>query len=380
MAFRQQQKYMDDTADPYHEYFDIQAIHQNSDNTPTSLRFNETRNAPYLLSPEKYFMSIIRFNVSTELPVFIPKLKLGQTDPDLTDYSMYISLSVIGDPNFALKIQFKWETQGSIPPPVAPGGGFVTQDLSNDYYYCYTYQYFLSLMNKQIAEALESYPASMTVWFELDPSTYHLKLNFLVTDESYEPKFYFNNSLKNLFSLFPYKAALTVPNYGPAITEQISEIQWYFINNQTQSITVPLSIGTDACCLSNWNPVSSIVFTTTTLPVVSSQESRPLIFGTNSNLLASTSNNNISPILTDFTVPIGPNNLYTPEINYVATGVYRLNDLFGDKPISNIDLAVWWKDRYNNYHPLLIPSGGKASIKILFRKKNFNISSRNLIV
>lgn len=366
-------KFLDDRADAFHTYFDIQVVHQSDDNQDVQLKFNEIRNAPYIYCPEKYFCSVVRFNISTNLPAFIPKLRLNQPDANLTDYMMWIYSTTSA---ITVPINFEWITQGLSPTPIAsPGPNFTYQSLINDYYYCYSYNYFLDLMNQQIATQIAGIP-TLKVWFTLDPSTLNIQLNFTSTNLADMPRFFFNATLKNIIATFPYKVnaiplTVTPPN--------AYEVMW---NNgyQAVSATIPIVTTTETTPLPAWNPIASIVFTTTTLPVIPSNETLPVIYGSATQLGSTTSNNNIATVLTDFIVDIGPNSLYNPIISYLPTAEYRLNDMYGNSPLNNIDLQVYWKDKYNNYYPLLIPSGGAASVKIMFRKKNFNTSSKNVIV
>ena len=367
-------KFLDDRADAFHSYFDIQVIHQSNDNQDVQLKFNETRNAPFIMCPEKYFISVVRFDISTNLPVFVPKLQLNQPDPNLTDYTMWINSVTSG---VTVPIQFEWLTQGVSPAPLPQSGtNYTSQSLENDYYYCYSYNYFLGLMNKQIATAIAGHIPTLKVWFTMDSATLNLQLNFTSSNLSDVPQFYFNTNLKNLISSFPYTIA-TVPSVSPATLAY--QVMW---GNGYQSVsaTVPIVVNTETSPFPAWNPVASVVFTTTTLPVVASNETLPVVYGTATQVGSVSSNNNIAAVLTDFVVSVGPNSLYNPVISYLPTAEYRLNDMYGNSPLSNLDLAVWWKDKYNNYYPLLIPSGGSASIKLMFRKKNYNTSSKNIIV
>ena len=70
--------------DPYHVHLDLDVI--NRDYNATSkphLRFEETRNTPFLPGDSAdYFCSVVRFSTQTgnTLPVFIPRIELGQDD------------------------------------------------------------------------------------------------------------------------------------------------------------------------------------------------------------------------------------------------------------------------------------------------------------
>lgn len=367
-------KFIDDRTDPFHVYFDINAVNQNGNTTAAQLNYNETRNAPYIMCPEKYFISVVRFDISTNLPVFIPKLLLNQSDANLLDYNMWIHSSAASK---TATINFEWTTQGvsPVPSPDAPPN-YTYQQLQNDYYYCYSFNYFLNLMNVQIAAALTA--ASITtlkVWFTMDAATLNLQLNFTATGGDM-PEFFISPTLKNLMSSFPLAI-----NPIPLVSSPPSayEIMWY--NASGAALTTPFVINTETSPFPAWNPVSSIVFTTVTLPVIPTNESLPIVYGINTQFGNSTaSNNNSATVITDFVVDIGPNSLYNPNVQYLPTAEYRLNDMYGNSPLVNLDLQVWWKDKYNNLYPLLIPAGGSASIKIMFRKKNYSTSSKNVIV
>ena len=356
-------KFLNDASDPFHVYFDINAVNQNGNTTDAQLNYNETRNAPYLMCPEKYFVSVVRFDISTNLPVFIPKLVLNQSNPNLLAYQMWIysATSAVSVP-----IQFTWTTQGVSPTPAPDQSpNYTYQQMQTDYYYCYSYQYFLDLMNKQISAAISSLIPTLKVWFTMDAATLNLHLNFTSTNLSDAPRFFVNAPLKNLMQALAYKVGAIPLTLSPP---SAYEITWY--NADATPLTTPFVISTETSPFPNWNPVSSVVFTTVTLPVIPTNESLPVIYGANTSIGSAgntSSNNNSATVLTDFVVNVGPGSLYNPIIQYLPTAEYRLNDMYGNSPLSNIDLQVFWKDKYSNYYPLLIPAGGSASIKLMFQ-------------
>jgi hypothetical protein len=78
-------------------------------------------------------------------------------------------------------------------------------------------------------------------------------------------------------------------------------------------------------------------------------------------------NNNIqSQVITDFAT----DGIYKPIITYIPSGEYRRVSLVGDKPLSNIDISVYYKDRQGRLNPVLLPAGCSISIKLLFEKKS----------
>jgi len=78
--------------DPYHVYMDLDVVNNDYNATTKShLRFEETRNMPFLPGDSAdYFCSIVRFNIQTgnTLPVLIPKIETGQSDVNKTIYQV----------------------------------------------------------------------------------------------------------------------------------------------------------------------------------------------------------------------------------------------------------------------------------------------------
>jgi type 1 glutamine amidotransferase len=85
----------------------------------------------------------------------------------------------------------------------------------------------------------------------------------------------------------------------------------------------------------------------------------------------STSNSNISPIISDFQIEFSALNQYRPVIQYTPSNEYRLIDLYGTTSLSNIQIGVLWKDVFGNFHEFYLNAGGTASIKLLFRRRDF---------
>ena len=75
-------------SDPNHVYLDLGVINNNYNqgDQPPYLLFEEIRNRPFLdgdSSEYFFFCSIVRFTIQTSntLPVFIPRIGLGQDNP-----------------------------------------------------------------------------------------------------------------------------------------------------------------------------------------------------------------------------------------------------------------------------------------------------------
>ena len=125
-----------------------------------------------------------------------------------------------------------------------------------------------------------------------------------------------------------------------------------------------------------WSPVQSIVFSTSLLPVQNSLLSKPVIFnfwnGLISKSVGGNSNNNVTaPVLTDFELQGATGTSSQVRITYTPTAEYRMLDLRGTTPVNAVEVSVFWKDKFSNLHRFQLAAGCVASIKILFRRKDF---------
>ena len=120
-----------------------------------------------------------------------------------------------------------------------------------------------------------------------------------------------------------------------------------------------------------WSPVQSIVFTTSLLPIASSIVSTPVLFGQGATFTTRGNNSGIANILTDLEIPLEKGWQFKPSINYVPTAEYRLFDLNGNAPLSAIEISVNWKDTFGRLNQVRLGSSCNASIKIMFRRKDF---------
>ena len=131
---------------PFHVYLDLDVL--NNDTNPTSkapqLSFQETRTQPFLDgTAEDYFVAIARFTIQTggALPVFIPAIQTGQSDPTLTVYAVTLNYNGINGTAYIYHVPQpnRNQTQPALPT--------TSQDLSGDYYYVYNYQDWINMVN-----------------------------------------------------------------------------------------------------------------------------------------------------------------------------------------------------------------------------------------
>lgn len=410
--------------DPYHVYMDLDVI--NTDYNATGkpqLRFEETRNTPFLPGDSAdYFCSVVRFSIQTgnTLPVFIPRVQTGQSDINKTIYQVAIMFDSLADADTSLdKFGFAHvaytpedETAALPAPPT------ISQDLSGSYYYVYNYQHFVHLVNKAIQSAWSDLKAAFVAaqlqgvydtlvgntvvpWVDFDPGTNRLCLSAddrLFNSDPTVPsatrlKLIFNDRLYELFASLPFRLIRNPINAASLQTLGGRACPWYSIrfidryNNKsivkipdptdsTKTISINiLQANQEMTSIALWNPVASIVFASSMLPIIPTQTSAPKNIGLQStNLISGGNNSNLLPVLSDFAIAVDATNQYRPMVEYNPGAEYRLIDMNSTTNLNRLDIIVYWKDRWGGVYPFQLQPGCAASVKIMFRRKDFSVA------
>ena len=415
--------------DPYRIYMDLDVLNNDySSATKPQLRFEETRNTPFLPGDSAdYFCSIVRFNIQTgnTLPVFIPRILSGQNDPNLTVYTVTIQDSVLDNGTlryFTGTSIIRHEPEDlTAPIPPSPMNG---QDLSTNYYYVYNYQHFVNLVNKALAAAYKQCTDAILAYsggtqtgdswwghdtlkkavapymvFDVDTNrvTLHADTELFDMTQSHlfgsvvegtdgsPMKIFMSDRLYELFSGLPSRRTFESGN----LAYRLNVVDRYF-NKVTQKVTYTpsgstgpvvvdrtvLMLNQEMTSIALWNPVASIVFSTSLLPIIQTQTTTPKDIGSqSSNLISGGNNSNLLPILSDFSIAVDGGNQYRPMIEYNPGAEYRLLDMNSTANLSRLDIIVYWKDRFGGLHPIQLQPGCAASVKIMFRRRDFSVPS-----
>jgi hypothetical protein len=369
-------------------YYDVVITNlQTVTSPPPVLYFNETRNSPIIQNPEDYYLSIVRFTLDTPtLPIFIPEIQPNQGDLNLTVYSMTLSWT---DPATSITYHqlnyVNFQTQDNSAPVPLPPNAYANglQNNSSGYYSIYTFQYWIYLINLTFTACFNALVAQLPVGTVLpttnapiltfDTNSQIAILNCDVLGYDYTSanyiQIFMNPALFQLFSSFPFTVnTLAGTSFNENVLIQTNtfgganEIPFPPINPTYTAIQVVQEYSTIAL----WSPITSIVFTSNTLPIVPTQISAPSVFLNGVSYNNSGNNSNVSQIISDF---VSDSGFYKPNIVYNPSAQYRLISLAGNRPISNLDISVFWKDRIGVLQPFLIGSGVTATIKILFTRK-----------
>lgn len=316
-------------------YYNI-VINNNGESSIPAI-YTEQKVKAIVEHPEQYFLSMVRFSLALQtVPIFTFKddqyfITLSYLGVDYSFPIVYQSLNTVGFPSNRAVFSYQhmvdminttFETAFNAIP-VKPAG------IVNPPYMTYSGQTNLFTLHTQTQYALAG---SIEIWF--NNILYYFFDNFetLFNGE--------NNASKKDFKFI---------------------IQNKFVNTETFNGQPCYFFDQEYVATFNFAELKTIVFKTSTIPV------RPE-FTPNLN-----NNGNISfdPIMVDFEVdPEGSSALYRGYLNYVPSAQYRLIDLVGREPLSNISITVSYKDQNQVSFPVLIAPKKSLSMKLAFVKKD----------
>ena len=394
--------------EPTHIYYDLSVFNNDTSGyKPVNLKFSETRTGSNLIQHpvNEYFFSIIRYEMDNlTTPVFIP-----QHIPGYTDFLIYtFVLETLNQSNEVVNV-YKREVKFLATNPNIPTPDQTQDNTSHEYYFVYDFQRWIFMVNKTLNDLFNDIPAgektgtAMCPFFQYDPITGLVSLYTSVEYESTDNdcgcnkkiNLYWNSPTDTVFKGFDTTEILqadclriddnAIDNNVYPPPPPLPPSKYYkvnIINYHNKNITllkvndltnIPyITLIQSYPSFPMLNPIQNIVFTTSgSLPVYNEYTSYPEFYSTTGDITAGNTSY-ITPILTDFIVPLEKGTEYHTKIYYYPT-VYRLVDLKGNQPLKNVDLQVYWKSKIDaKLHPFLLGSQCGASIKILFRHKSFD--------
>jgi hypothetical protein len=382
-------------------YFDVTVTNFQSTTTiPPVFYYNEQRTMPFIQNPEDYYLSIQRFTVETgSIPVFIPSIQPNQGNRDRTIYSITLEYTdpLLGTATSG-QVFIDWvpEDRGAAipPPPNQTQNGI--QVLDTGYYNAYSYQYWCILISGFFQRAYDALVISATglgitlpsdfapqlVW-DTTSNTATLYADVLGYDQNpnnlnTQIKIFWNAPLFYLFSSFPaFQFGFNQPlgkNFqllpfflGSAGTTPILDVNTVVPPAAPVVLFYAIALYQEVSTVANMTPVSSIVFTSNTLPIHPSQVSTPLVFNNSQQIALGGNNADIANIITDLVTDSGN---YRPNLVYTPSAEYRLITLNGNRPLFNLDLQIFYRVKTGQLIPFRLASGQSVTIKIAFLKKS----------
>ena len=362
-----------DPNQPVHDYLELN-VYNNDLRTEKKqdfpLVFTINRNSPFLMCPNNYFASIVKFNIDTvSLPVFIPQVKIGQADPNKLLYkiTMKNSAGLIASENITY---IPTNTTLSVSAPLT------IQDLTSSYYYVESFNDWVKMLNNTLSALCTTLTITDAPFFHFDISSSLFKL---YVPASYTTEaIYIDQQLGSLLATFPFKYQLI-----PTTTEYGYKFEVYndnYTNQQTLNSILYNVMSQEISTVNVYNPVKGIVFTVYNLPVLNSNVAPSYIFGSDANMLnQKTTTDNISPVISTFSIGVGDlKSCYKNNISYVPAGEYRLFDLIGSQPLYSITIKCLWKDAFGNMHNFILSPCCSGDLYLLFRRRDYNSLSLEL--
>jgi hypothetical protein len=350
---------------PKYQYLDIEIC--NSSGSDQFINYVESRTSPYVDRANDYWLSIVRFIIPTfHLPLFIPIIKDPSNDVNETVYSFSMSYKTYKTQKF---MDFVTPNQDITTP--ASGG---EQNMRNDYYFVYSYNYVVTLLNACLSECYDNLKTLVEDGSDTLPGSDHIP--FLLFDPSsksmvlYANKdgfastladpiyIYCNDAMYNLLAGFEYirnKSLGTGMDYKFNIQQSLSNLAYF--DDYTAVV-----MSEEFSSVSNWSPISSIVFVSNTLPINKTMVGKPNQFGSQS--FSGSISSVTQSIITDISIGdfMDSKLIYSPYF-------LRMIDLVGSDNITQIDLRVFFKDRYGNLYNYVLPNNSSFYIKLAFIRK-----------
>ena len=375
-------------------YFDLTSTNfQSLTVPPAPFYFNEQRSNPFVMNPEEYYLSIIRFTVDTgTIPVFIPSIVPNSSNRNETIYSTTLSwVGALGE--YHSQVSIIWSPQdfeAVIPPPPSQNATKI-QDNTTGYYNCYSYQYFcylvfvalqtafVELRTLAIDEGETTFPTTHSPILNWDSTANRAVIyadmngyDINMLDGAVQPvRIWFNSALYGLFSSFPARyngySALYGENFGLLIANVGATNLQTIIPESPAVQYEAIVFNQEWTTTSSWSPITALVFTSNTLPIQPSQVSQPVVF--NNGVLVNGGGNNsaVSNIVTDITSDTG---LYSPNLVYIPQAQYRYITLYGNQPLYNLDISIFYRLKTGQLIPFRLQSGGCVTMKLAFIKKD----------
>lgn len=342
---------------------------------PSKAIYQETRTeAIFDGRPSDYYLSVVRFSVPTGyVPTMIFPIFSEGGDPNLGLYSVTLSY---GGSDFQTRLIYTPEnTFDPVPPPPVPTENSVRTKYVN-YYSVYSLQHLVDMINialttsfNNLKAAFPAAPPTTPPFFSYNPTN---KLFSLIASSAYAGpgtiEIYNNAFLNTLFETA--FNVLYINHETPFGKDVLYIIENLFTNNVTLPIQGLCYVSTqDFTTVPSLSSFAGIVFQSGTLQIRPEWLSSNAVGTLPPPSTQQSSGANFQRILTDFELDQLTGFETKSSVHYAPTAEYRRIDLYGNDPIVNIDLQVYWRDKQSNLYPIDIPFGAILTAKFLFERK-----------
>jgi hypothetical protein len=405
----------------------------NHPNDDPEVEFEDSRQTPLVKDASEYEVSVENFTMngaSKTLPLFIPIISDPSADINTTVYT--VSFGVFDGTNYVVQtIPIYWVPENQTSYTTIPELSSVQID--SDYYYCYTYTHWVSLVNTALVQAWTNAGGGVSFgtqcpWFEFDQTTGLFSINqdsktcmvpvgnatplpapynvsYIAAGLYSTGEYSFvgmNVNLDNLLSNFNSTSYGSNKAWGTTILPEIvinmglndSMLTGIYydspigISLRTLPKTsifqlanpfnyTPISTGIFVRLIQdyistggNWSPIASLVLGTTKIPVRNELMANPIQLGTANFGGQTASSGSFQKVLIEFPINATKSDLCKGFIFYEPlTPTFSSMDP-SHEGISDVDINVYWRNRLtNSLIPVRLPNQSSVSFRLLFKKK-----------
>lgn len=368
-------------------YFNVEIPYNPNGDGVSPAIYRAQLNQPILDNPQDYHMAVVRFQVSgINIPIFIARiLPFPNTDLNKTIYSVGLGYTgIFSDQEYVEFVQSDFTATPSLPLTASHPVVDYTP-----YYYVFDYQDFLTMINNALRDAFTNLGGKVVLpvgavapYFIFDPISERISLiaqqayydladnNGQIPAPPANPITIYVNS-----QLFHFLDAMLVVDLAvnsstgrdeQMIVKNFSDTNWYWPSGPAipAGNATLLQMQQQYPALSDWNSIQSIQLVSNVLPI--NKEFVPSF-----NPLSNGVVNSLG-IISDFIplVDFGPE--FRTSIEFVANGPWRLIDMYGDTPVTQVDLYFYWTDELGTQRVINVPVGKVVTAKLMFIKKEIN--------
>lgn len=257
-------------------YLNVASIAGNDVQPGTQLvTYSETRSYPVVPRASDYRASIVRFQCTgLDLPLFIPRIQVGQSDPNLTVYRLGITAAYNGVVCNASAAVSYYPDDMTAPVPPPP---LTQQWVVSSYYYVHTYSHFLRVLNdtllkcwmtpgtgcvsQLVAAGLIDAARFPCPWFSYEdgklsingPTLLFGSIGYIPSDPKMQRcGIWWNDALHTLLYGFPhvkYKPLQWFPSdptmiyvYDSAVAQHAPPVDWAVNDTPLNPVSAPLTV------------------------------------------------------------------------------------------------------------------------------------------
>jgi hypothetical protein len=367
-----------------HIYYDIRLENQ-FDGVDSSASTNASYNkqtSNILQRQSDYELAVSFWSLRGQIPIFVCPILEG-TNNFINDTPFGVCFSFAGN-DYPVRLIYTPDSTVNAPLPSSPLNNNGVQDNSSTYYYIYTFQLFISMINTAMTTSYNQFNGAHAGIHNSAPQfQYNAETGLIsmIAERSYSQA---GGATVNVNALlFNYIEGIRV-NFNGYNQSNFKDFNFIFTEEPFNKIGfgIPPNIVTNPPSHNKytqeydvrylWANVKSILITSSSI----SSRDEYLPESKNPNFINQNINNAFNPntraVLSYYDIFLDSNGgggANWRQYLYYDPKIYKWTDLMSDSPLNNINIEIFLQLNSGELLPLSIPCQSVATIKLLFRKK-----------